>query len=142
VVWDKNILSQLLDRPGFKKELDKEGMDLSRILHKQISGRISTWDIQMQVQVMHGKMKVVYPVLSKGSNIGFDNESTNTFGVDYLKTIVDDGEQKAFRFIPSGKTEPFLQQQLRKPYSFPALAARKIINTFIKMTAQVKKAAV
>lgn len=143
VTWDKNALSRFLyESPGFKKELDKEGMDLSRILHKQITGKISTWDIQMQVQVVNNKMKVVYPVLSKGSNIGFDNESTNTFGVDYLKTIVDDGGQRNFCFCPAGQTERSLQKQLRRPYSLPFLAARKIANIFIKLTAQGKKAAV
>lgn len=141
VVWNKELLAQwLYQTPGFRQQLNKEGMDLSRILDKQISGKISTWDIQMQVQVARHHMKVVYPLISKGSNIGFDEESTNTFGVDYLKTVVDDGTQRQFRFCPAGSRALFLQEQLRKPYSFPALATRKLMNTFIKLTAQVKKA--
>lgn len=143
VTWDKASLSSLLyETPGFRRLLNREGLDLSRILRKQISGKISTWDIQMQVHVARNAMKVVYPLQSKGCNIGFDNESTNTFGVDYLKTTVDDGNQKKFSFCPVEEVNPFLQQQLRKPYSFPSLAARKIRNTLIKLTSQVKKAAV
>lgn len=141
VVWDEKELSKLLyHTPGFKSKLDREGMDLSRILDKQLTGKISTWDIQMQVQVAVEDMKVVYPVSSKTSNIGFDNESTNTFGVDYLKTKMDEGLQRSFRFCPADAVTHDLSQQVRKPYSFPALARRKLMNTFIKLTAQVKKA--
>ena len=109
------------------------------MLKKQINGDISTWDIQMQVHVAKHRMKVIYPVLSKAHNIGFDNESTNTFGLDYLKTETDPGDKRVFNFCPVNVINPYLQNQLKRPYMLPALATRKIINTFIKLTAQVKK---
>lgn len=141
VVWDKEGLRNLLDTtPGFTSQLNKQGPDLSRMLKKQINGDISTWDIQMQVHVARHRMKVVYPVLSKAHNIGFDNESTNTFGLDYLKTVTDPGNKRHFHFCPVNVINPYLQSQLKKPYMLPALATRKIINTFIKLTSQVKKA--
>ncbi len=139
VIWDKDELQELMSSSQFKKRLDKEGYDLHRMLKKQISGAISTWDIQMQVHVAENSMKVVYPVLSKTHNIGFDNESTNTFGVDYLKTVTDPGEQRAFRFCPPDEENEAIQKQLRKPYELPALASRKIMNTVIKLTNTVKK---
>lgn len=140
VIWDEKQLKSIMNTsPDFKSRLDKEGMDLYRILKKQLSGVISTWDIQMQVHVAENRLKVVYPVLSKASNIGFDNESTNTFGVDYLKTVVDPGEKRNFRYCDVSVKNTSLVQQVRKPYSFPALASRKIINTVIKLTGSVKK---
>lgn len=140
VIWDREGLQNLLNTtPNFKAHLNKQGLDLSRMLNKQISGAISTWDIQMQVHVARHRMKVVYPVLSKAHNIGFDNESTNTFGLDYLKTVTDPGQQRSFRFCPVDVIDAALQNQLKKPYMLKALATRKIINTFIKVTAQVKK---
>ena len=141
VVWNEAVLAQwLYHTPHFKTALDREGRDLSRILDKQLTGKISTWDIQMQVQVHRNNMKVVYPVLSKAFNIGFDNESTNTFGIDYLKTNVDPGSQRVFRFCSAAIDNPRLQAQLRKPYSLPALATRKILNTLIKLTGRIQKA--
>ncbi len=140
VIWDNQGLQQLLDTtPNFKSQLNKQGPDLSRMLMKQITGVISTWDIQMQVHVAKNRMKVVYPVLSKAHNIGFDNESTNTFGLDYLKTETDPGDKRQFNFCPVHVINPYLQNQLKRPYMLPALATRKIINTFIKLTAQVRK---
>ena len=140
VLWDKEELSHLMHTsPGFKSRLNEEGLDLHRMLKKQISGVISTWDIQMQVHVAENRMRVVYPVLSKTHNIGFDNESTNTFGVDYLKTITDTGEKRSFKFCPADLEEPAIQKQLKKPYALPALASRKILNTVIKLTNSVKK---
>jgi hypothetical protein len=139
VIWDKDELSGLMEGPQFKKRLDREGHDLYRMLKKQISGAISTWDIQMQVHVAQNDLKVVYPVLSKTHNIGFDNESTNTFGVDYLKTVTDPGDQRTFNFCPADREDLPMQKQLRKPYQLPALASRKIINTVIKLTNTVKK---
>jgi hypothetical protein len=141
VIWDKTQLEHIRKTsPRFKARLDKEGMDLYRILKKQLNGTISTWDIQMQVQVAENNLKVVYPIISKASNIGFDNESTNQFGIDFLKTPTDPGNQRSFRFCPVNTEEPSLVRQLRKPFSFPALATRKIINTVIKLTDTGKKA--
>jgi hypothetical protein len=139
ITWDSEGLTKLMQEPNFKNRLDQEGLDLYRMLKKQVSGAISTWDIQMQVHVSENSMKVVYPIISKTHNIGFDNESTNTFGVDYLKTITDTGEKRNFAFCPAGLEEPALQKQLKKPYGLPALASRKIINTVIKLTDSVKK---
>jgi hypothetical protein len=124
----------------YKKKLNTEGMDLFRTLNKQVKGTISTWDIQMQVHVSEHNLRVVYPVVSKASNIGFDNESTNTFGIDYLKTTVDTGEKRSFNFCNADLIEPRIQKQLKKPYSLQALASRKIINTIIKLTGGIKKA--
>ena len=141
VIWDHEQLEKIRrTSPRFKSRLDREGMDLYRILKKQLNGTISTWDIQMQVHVVENKLKVVYPVLSKASNIGFDNESTNQFGIDFLKTVTDTGNQRVFNFCPVTTSAPALVRQLRKPFSFPALATRKIINTVIKLTDTGKKA--
>jgi len=142
VLWDENALAKLFETsPGFKKRLDSEGMDLSRTLSKQISGEISTWDIQMQVQVSENNLKVVYPVVSKTTNIGFDQESTNTFGIDYLKTSIDVSGKRFFNFCKANSSAPDIQKQLKSPYSLPALATRKILNTVIKVASQFKKTA-
>jgi len=141
VKFDKEDLVSIMNSsPGFKSRLDKEGWDLYRILKKQIAGTVSTWDVQMQVYVSENGLNVVYPIISKGQNIGFDTESTNHFGVDFLKTIVDDGNKRRFRFAPVTVIEPALQNQLRKPYSLPSLVYRKLINTAIASGSKIKRA--
>jgi hypothetical protein len=124
--------------PGFKQHLNETGMDLYRMVKKQITGVISTWDIQMQVHVALNNFKVVYPVLSKTSNIGFGAGSTNTFGVDYLKTITDPGDKRSFRFCSPFVVAPGLRKQLKQPYGLPALATRKVLNTMIQVAGKVK----
>ena len=136
----KDLQDMVEHSPGFRDRLNREGRDLYRMLKKQISGAISTWDIQMQVHVAEHQLKVVYPVISKTHNIGFDNESTNTFGVDYLKTVTDPGEKRSFRFCPADTQNPGIVAQLRKPYSLFSLASRKLMNTVIQLTGSVKKA--
>lgn len=141
VIWDENQLERLMNTsPGFKKRLNAEGYDLVRMLKKQISGKISTWDIQMQTHVAENRLKVIYPTLSKVSNIGFDEESTNTSGVNYLVTPVDDGKQRTFRFSPPTNILPELQTQIKAPYSYKTLVIRKLRNEFIKLTNSIKKA--
>ena len=133
ISWHKHELIDILKTfPGFKNKLNKEGLDLYRMVKKQISGKISTWDIQMQVHVAKHNLKVVYPIISKAKNIGFDNESTNTFGIDYLKTPQDDGIKRTFNFCDADKAVPSIQKQIKKPYGLRALATRKIINSVIK----------
>ncbi|MCY7420505.1 MAG: hypothetical protein LH478_02050 [Chitinophagaceae bacterium] len=134
VHFEKEYLEECMRTPGFIFNLNSEGKDLSRMVSKQIKGVISTWDIQMQVHVAVNNLKVIYPIISKGHNIGFDKESTNTFGLDYLKTTLDDGYQRTFNFCLANYEVPYLQRELRKPYSLPSLASRKIINTVIKLT--------
>ncbi len=140
IVWDKQGLSHIIQTSAnFKSRLNKEGMDLYRMVEKEINGTISTWDIQMQVHVSEHQYKVVYPIISKGTNIGFDNESTNTFGVDYLQTPQDPGIKREFKFCGVDVIEPNLQKQLKRPYSLPVLASRKIINEIIKLSSKFRK---
>lgn len=141
IVWDKQALNNLMNTsPGFKKRLNAEGYDLVRMLKKQISGVISTWDIQMQTHVAENRLKVIYPVLSKVTNVGFDEESTNTYGINYLITPVDNGIKRNFKFCPSDYVVPELQTQIKKPYGLKSLIFRKLINEFLKLTNRIKKA--
>ena len=141
VVWEEADLQKLMDTsPGFTKRLNAEGRDLVRMLKKQINGTISTWDVQLQVHVAENRLKVIYPTLSKVNNIGFDEESTNTFGIDYLGTPFDDGSKRTFHFCNANLIVPELQRQIKKPFSLKQLVKRKLINTTIKLTNQVKKA--
>ena len=125
---------------GFMQLFNSEWYVLVRMLKKLISGTISTWDIQMQTHVAEHRLKVIYPVLSKVSNIGFDDESTNTYGINYLSTPVDKGIKRTFRFCSSNYVVPELQAQIKKPYTLKSLVIRKLINEFLRLTKRVKKA--
>lgn len=141
VTWDEDRLRLLASTsPGFRRRLNAEGLDLYRMLVKQLRGTISTWDIQMQVHISEERLKVIYPVVSKATNIGFGRESTNTFGIDYLRTITDPGKRRSFTFCDPINRSDSLQQQVRRPYGIRALAGRKLINTFIKFTSPLKRA--
>ncbi len=141
LIWDEDKLEALMHQsPGFKKRLNAEGQDLYRMLKKQISGVISTWDIQMQTHVAENRLKVIYPTLSKVSNIGFDDESTNTSGLNYLVSPMDDGTKRVFTFCEPTHIVPELQAQIKKPYGLKALVVRKLINEFLKFTNRIKKA--
>ncbi len=139
IAWHTDELNNIIQtNPGFKNRLNKEGFDLYRMLKKQITGTISTWDIQMQVHVAKNNLKVIYPIISKAKNIGFDNQSTNTFGIDYLKTPQDDGTQKVFNFCNADETIQSLQKQMKKPYGLKALVTRKVINSFMKISSNIQ----
>jgi glycosyltransferase involved in cell wall biosynthesis len=141
VIWDKDELQHMMDTsPGFKKRMNAEGYDLVRMLKKQITGVISTWDVQLQAHVAENRLKVIYPVLSKVSNIGFDEESTNTYGINYLVTPIDKGVKRSFNYCRGDYIVPALQAQIKKPYGLKALVTRKLINEFIRVTNRVKKA--
>ena len=140
VIWSKEGLHYLVDNsPNFKSRLNKEGKDLFRQVKRQIEWTAYTWDILMQVHVSEHRLKVIYPTISKGTNIGFDQESTNTFGIDYLQTPQDSGLKREFKFCGADFVEPKLQKQLKKPYMLPALIVRKLINEGIKLKAKLVK---
>ncbi len=141
IIWDHKELQLLMDTSaGFKRRLNAEGYDLVRMLKKQINGKISTWDVQLQVHIAENRLKVIYPVLSKVNNIGFDEESTNTFGVNFLKTPIDNGLNRTFKFCDDDLIIPELQKKIKKPFGLKELIRRQLINRFIKATKQVKTA--
>lgn len=141
IIWDHQELENLMKTsPGFKRRLNAEGADLIRMFRKQINGKISTWDIQMQTHVAENRLKVIYPTFSKVSNIGFDEESTNTSGVNYLITPVDPGHQRQFKFCPPNVISPKLQAQIKRPYNYTTLVIRKLRNDFLKLTNNIRKA--
>jgi hypothetical protein len=137
VVWGKDELTTMIKSShNFKRRLNSEGYDLYRMLKKQIKGKISTWDVQMQVHVSENRLKVIFPVISKTKNIGFDVGSTHTSGVDFTKTPQDSGQKRDFTFCDSELIVPRLQKQIRKPFSLPELGRRKIINTITRFIHQ------
>ncbi len=140
VIWDEKELQYLIDTsPDFMKRLNAEGHDLGRMIKKQISGEISTWDVQLQVHIAENRLKVIYPAVSKTKNIGFDNESTNNFGVDFLKTNIDTSNKREFKFCEADLIVPALQKQIKKTFALPALVARKLTNEVIKAGQQIKQ---
>ena len=86
------------------------------------------------------RLKVIYPIISKVNNIGFDEESTNTYGINYLITPMDKGIKRNFKYCTTDYIVPELQAQIKKPYGLKSLVTRKLINEFIKITNRVKKA--
>jgi hypothetical protein len=93
----------------------------------------------MQVHVAENRLKVIYPTLSKVSNIGFDEESTNTSGVNYLISPLDTGHQRKFNFSPSSNIVPYLQRQIKAPYAYKTLVIRKLRNEFIKLSGKIAR---
>jgi hypothetical protein len=141
VVWEEAALDEMMrTRRGFKQRLNAEGYDLSRLLKKQISGKISTWDVQLQVHIAENHLKVIYPCLSKVNNIGIDDESTNTFGVNWMETPIDPGDKRDFMFCKSNLIMPDLQKQIKHPFSLTQLVRRKLINETKRITKHVKQA--
>lgn len=135
VVWDQNrLITMMKSSSNFKNRLNSEGYDLYRMLKKQLNGKISTWDIQMQVHISENRLKVIFPIISKTKNIGFDIESTNTSGVDFTITPQDSGKKRNFDLCDTELIVPRLQKQMRKPFSLPELIRRKILNTINKIT--------
>ncbi|MGF7081513.1 hypothetical protein [Mucilaginibacter sp. UYCu711] len=141
VIWNERELQRLIDTsPNFMKRLNAEGYDLGRMIKKQISGKISTWDVQLQVHIAENRLKVIYPTVSKTKNIGFDDESTNNFGVDFLKTNIDKSNKRVFKFCEADLIVPNLEKQIKKTFALPTLVTRKLTNEFIKFANLTKKA--
>jgi Glycosyl transferase family 2 len=139
VKFSNEDLSHIVkNSPGFKARLNKEGHDLYRLVQKQFKGNISTWDVQVQVYVSENGKKVVYPVKSKTSNIGFDDQSSHTSGVNFLETTMDTSHKRAFIFCNEDILNETIIDQLRGPYKLPELIRRKLINESVKLGTKLK----
>ncbi len=133
VKWDTASLQHIVDTTQhLRRKLNRQGMDLYPMLRKQISNRLCTYDVQIQLYIALHNLHVIFPLVSKIDNRGFDAAATNKLGINYLKTPLDTSGKKVFRFCKTSQFDKELSRQLRSPYSLARLGIRKVYKMYLR----------
>ncbi|MGB7393263.1 MAG: glycosyltransferase [Pricia sp.] len=95
-----------------KRKFNKMGSDMSAMLAKQMTGKISSWAIRWCYHQFKHDLYTVYPTMSKITNIGFGENATHTKGsAERYATPLDTSGKKDFRFDPNPKLDQrFIKQ--------------------------------
>lgn len=109
--------------PSFKYNLKlqwqftKGGIDLPRMLHNQMKGKINSWAIRWVYQQYLNQQATVYPTTSKLKNTGIGAAATHTKKTKRFDTTVDKGEQMVFEFEKFNGYNKKILKSFRKVFS-------------------------
>ncbi|MET7030071.1 glycosyltransferase family protein [Sediminicola luteus] len=114
-----------------KKRFNSMGSDMSRMLEKQMNGKLNSWAIRWCYHQFKYELYTVFPTVSKINNIGFGGEATHTFGKNTdlrFNSYFDTSNRFEFNF---SKTIVLDRKFIRKfviPYSYKTRIFYKIKN--------------
>lgn len=134
VDWEIRDYRKFCEKPDEKKIFNLMGNDMTKMLDKQMNGKINSWSIRFDYHLFRNNAYCVYPVISKIFNYGMDASGTHTGKTNLFNVKLDDGIKKDFKF----QTEPdeYLIEESAKFYnsflSFGNKLIRKINSFFIK----------
>ena len=130
--WDK-IDWQIADYPVFSKnkKLQKQfsggGSDLNAMLKKQITGKLDSWAILWLYNQFRRSGLTYYPLVSRVSNNGFDNNATHTKTFQSrFRTILDQSNNSNFRHPDIILKSNDFQSQLQKKMGLVSRSISKI----------------
>jgi len=106
------------------------GSDMSRMLDRQMAGKINSWAIRFCFhQHVHGMVDVV-PVVSKVQNIGRDGsegENCNNLG-NRFETILDESGSSQFRFADTIQLDKAYLRRFRSQFSLSERIRSKLMR--------------
>lgn len=98
--WNVSGYDSFIRNRKQRKEFNRGGMDMSRLLQMQHDGEINSWAIRWCYQQYIEKMLCVFPVHSKVKNIGFDGSGTNSGKVTSFQTDLQKQEKFLYENLP------------------------------------------
>jgi len=96
VDWDVPDFDSFIRNSSERARFNAGGSDLSRMLERQMQGKINSWSIRFCYCQYKTQTYTVYPVVSKIQNIGFGPGATHTNNYNRFHTIIDTGSKFNF----------------------------------------------
>lgn len=108
------------------------GSDCFKLLNGWHTGKNKSWAIRFNYSQFLQGTTSVFPIVSKVSNEGFDEDGTNCKKVRYNRFAMlgDKSGKKDFIFNPDTKEFPFFVKQRMKPVRLITRIYAKIVNMF------------
>lgn len=114
-----------------KRKFNEMGSDLSGMLKKQVNGKIDSWAVRFCYHQFKHNLYSVFPVRSKISNDGFNDNATHTKRVgSRFETVLDDSGKTNFNFNSHVSLNNELTTQYIKNYSINNRVYHKLKNLF------------
>jgi len=106
-IWDISG-REILNNSSFKKEFNRGGEDLYRMLKAYLNGKIDSWAIRWAYTHYRLGWLACCPFISKVKNYGYGEGATNCKGKNPFKTSFDGGGAEIFNLQSSISADPKL----------------------------------
>lgn len=130
VDWDMGGYEKFRSNPSFKRDFNKMGSDMYKMLEDQVAGRINSWAIRWTYHQFLVQKLTVFPSVSKIQNIGTGEGATHTRdSFNRFKTVLDTSDKTDFDFDEEVKLDNHYLKHFLKQYSITTRIKYKILNT-------------
>ena len=129
VDWEVSDYAEFINNNVAKKAFNRGGSDMCKMLDDQMTGKINSWAIRFCYAQFKQQRYDILPVDSKVVNIGFNDEASNTQGMETrFSTNLDTSEKTVFTFNNVIDVDEDVLEQFRKPLSIFSRIKFKLIN--------------
>jgi hypothetical protein len=127
--WTAGDYARFSKDKAARKRFNRMGSDLSRMLDRQMNGRINSWAILWCYHQFRKGQYTVFPAVSKICNEGFSAEATHTKEKwSRFRTVLDRSGVEKFHFTDSVELKPAIVKRFTRTYSVPTRITYKLIN--------------
>lgn len=131
IEWDLENYKSLFNTKTFKKDFNRMGSDMFKMLNDQRRGKINSWAIRWCLHQFVKDTFTVYPTISKIQNIGTGLEATHTKdNFNRFYTELDPGFNINFSFSTQVYINSFYLTQFLTQFSVYTRLKFKILNMF------------
>lgn len=108
--WEVRDYRRFVLSPQMRRQMNRGGEDMARMLDAQMSGAIDSWAIRWGYCASKSNQVIIHPTISRVSNIGFDGEGSNCGIKEGENAIIE--LDKECKLLPSDN----LTSELHKTY--------------------------
>ena len=132
VDWTVNDYPAFVKSSGSKRAFNNGGSDLSKMLDKQMSGKLDSWAIRWFFHQFKIGGLTIYPIFSKINNNGFDQDATHTTGSSKrYAPLMDTANDVNFKLPDDVEVSEIYQNRFKKKMGLMARILSKI-ETLVK----------
>lgn len=113
-----------------KTKFNKGGSDLTRMLEKQMSGKIDSWAVRWCYNQYRRNQFTIFPSISKVESIGIGENATHTKTTRRFDTKLDNSNKKHFEFDAPAKMSVQLIKEFKSKFSVYNRLIDKLKNGF------------
>jgi hypothetical protein len=131
--WQVSDYLEFKNNIQSRRAFNRMGSDLSKMLDKQMSGKINSWAVRWCYHQFKYDLYTVFPQVSKVKNIGFANEGTHTNDrFNRFDTSLDNTGIISFDFPDDVHIDKTIFKQFYSKYSILTRIGYKILNSLVK----------
>ena len=133
VDWDVSDFDAFYKSRDSRRDFNRGGSDMSKMLKDQIDGRIDSWAVRFAYHQYRRKMLTIFPTLSKVMSIGFGSDATHTFSATRFRTDLDVGNIRSFSFSNDINVDSKLASDFRYFFSLRVRISHRLqiyVNNF------------